>query len=347
MTKEGEKFLDKIFNIDRKLIHKKGGGKGEQLGELKLFSNHRVILNRLKVNLLLQLMKVGELLLFVLAMYFVIKTIVVNQLKELTQSINDIDLENIKKIEEKTKVHDEIWEIKYGFNVVLEKLIEKEKIDKQKNEEINKRNEALQSIQDQVKILFQKSKSTLAETNKQESENISTLYDGKDRIKQCKDMLISLSQNTERLNEANSKLSGIYSLIAKIEKQSSKINSILSESRLLSFNAEIEAAHAGKFGKGFSIVAQEMATFAQMVTELSNENRRILKDSSNEITHILSSLEEVVGQTRENTNESLINFEQIEGQFGKIEDGIEKTKELNQKNNDNFEDLIKVVEKAS
>lgn len=62
--------------------------------------------------------------------------------------------------------------------------------------------------------------------------------------------------------------------INAIEKLLGEIDGISSQTNLLALNASIEAARAGEYGRGFSVVADEVRTLSQRSTEFSQQVRQ-------------------------------------------------------------------------
>ena len=60
------------------------------------------------------------------------------------------------------------------------------------------------------------------------------------------------------------------------------INEISQQTNMLALNASIEAARAGEFGKGFSIVANEVKKLSTQTSDATNSISRVLKKITNE-----------------------------------------------------------------
>ncbi len=68
-------------------------------------------------------------------------------------------------------------------------------------------------------------------------------------------------------------------VIQEIAQKTQMINGIVFQTKLLSFNASVEAARAGDAGKGFAVVAEEVGQLAQMSGKASNEITEIVESS--------------------------------------------------------------------
>jgi Methyl-accepting chemotaxis protein len=94
-----------------------------------------------------------------------------------------------------------------------------------------------------------------------------------------------LNQQTKSTVEITTDIINAIELLAEKSKTittiTNVINDIANQTNLLSLNASIEAARAGEFGRGFSVVANEIRTLAEKS-----------KDSVNDIKNIITSIQE-------------------------------------------------------
>lgn len=77
----------------------------------------------------------------------------------------------------------------------------------------------------------------------------------------------------ERINEASQKIGNIIS----------EIESIASQTNLLSLNASIEAARAGEAGRGFSVVADQIRQLAEQSSQSAVDTRSLIEGAMQEI----------------------------------------------------------------
>lgn len=141
---------------------------------------------------------------------------------------------------------------------------------------------------------------------KNSKESLGLTQNGVQNIEEMKQAIDSIKKSMEEIHlqvqhgQDDVKLMG--KLIQEIEAKTSVINDIVFQTKLLSFNASVEASRAGEHGKGFSVVAEEVGRLAQMSGEQAKEISKIIKESVEKIDEIVASTDkrlEVISEASE------------------------------------------------
>lgn len=90
-------------------------------------------------------------------------------------------------------------------------------------------------------------------------------------------------------------------VIQEIAQKTEVITDIVFQTKLLSFNASVEAARAGNAGKGFSVVAEEVGKLALMSGTASNEISKIVEQSISVVQTAINSTKTRIASLFEKT----------------------------------------------
>jgi len=137
-----------------------------------------------------------------------------------------------------------------------------------------------------------------------------------------------LQRNVEQLGDIKYKndglISGIISLgnkILKIRDIVKKINSITDQTKVIAFNASLEAASAGERGKRFAVVASEVNRLADDIASLTMQIHEQAEEIQSSSASLIVSSEESADKITEGNN----LIKELEEIFSEIRSGAETT----------------------
>ncbi len=123
---------------------------------------------------------------------------------------------------------------------------------------------------------------------------------------------------------------------ASIEQIISVINSIASQTSLLSLNASIEAARAGDAGRGFSVVAEEIRKLAEQSMESVKNIQKIvdtIRKQTQETVDVARKSSDIVNSQDETLKETIDTFtsidEHVASLTGDLDSILEEIQEIN------------------
>ncbi len=106
--------------------------------------------------------------------------------------------------------------------------------------------------------------------------------DGNKAAEKGKDVVV---ETVESINVLAAEVESSVVAIQRVEAGSDKIGSVIkiikditAQTNLLALNAAIEAAHAGEFGKGFSVVADQVRVLAEQTEASTVEIQKMIKE---------------------------------------------------------------------
>jgi methyl-accepting chemotaxis protein len=151
-------------------------------------------------------------------------------------------------------------------------------------------------------------------------------------LSSVKDISTSNEELLSYVLENNKKMESIVQIIQEIANKTKVIDEIVFQTKLLSFNASVEAARAGDHGKGFAVVAQEVGNLAQMSGNSSKEISELLTDSLAKVHQIVAETKSKVDQLfqvgKEKVDSGIANAQNCAGILEEIVSNVAKVNSL-------------------
>lgn len=111
---------------------------------------------------------------------------------------------------------------------------------------------------------------------------------------------------TTRFSELNETAKNSVSIVKDTSDTVKNIQNIAMNTRILGFNASIEASRAKESGKGFGVIAQEVRNLADVSKASADKIEDTIKtilDFTSDINNSISELEEMIEKNEQNLNE--------------------------------------------
>ncbi|WP_425447145.1 methyl-accepting chemotaxis protein [Dethiothermospora halolimnae] len=185
------------------------------------------------------------------------------------------------------------------------------------------------------------------------------------RMKEITDNLtkhIKKSSNiTKALSEKSNETENNFSMVSKnvhlLKEQSLKITdvtevirSISEQTNMLALNAAIESARAGEYGKGFSVVAEEIRKLSQQTSEQTDAISEVIGKVQEEIDDIVQNVDDtnrVLDKQSKIVGSTERTFNNIEKLTKEMVDNIEVVTEKISRIADNSDSTLSMIESIS
>lgn len=182
------------------------------------------------------------------------------------------------------------------------------------------------AVQESVASIAQ-IRSMLAQTSGHVREVQSLTSTVNQRTHEGSQIMSKMESSMAAVEQANQQLQSFEAMIRSIREKTQIINDIVFKTQLLSFNASIEAAHAGQYGRGFAVVAEEVGKLAQLSGDASKEIDQLLNDSQMRVVQIVEQVSDRVRDGKTVSSEALTCFNEIAKQILTIAEKINQVGE--------------------
>ena len=167
-------------------------------------------------------------------------------------------------------------------------------------------------------------------------KSLKNVHLGKQSINEVVSIITQISQNNQdvkkQIEENNQDISNLVTVINEIGQKTEVINDIVFQTKLLSFNASVEAARSGEHGKGFAVVAEEISNLAELSGQSAKEISDILNASIEKVESTVASsksnIDNIISEGEIKVNNGVATAKNSLSLFNEIVDNSNKISQV-------------------
>lgn len=192
------------------------------------------------------------------------------------------------------KLHDIISQVKGNTDEVANATSQISAVSRQLAAGVERQNNQVQEItvnMQEMTLAIENNSRTANETANMSEKASSSAQEGSEAMAGTQKEMTRIVSSTENTQET------IRSLLNRIDEIGDTIriiDDIAEQAKILGVNAAIEAASAGKQGKGFEVVAQEVQRFAERTMEATKTITKMMNNVQKETQEVTASMETVL-----------------------------------------------------
>ncbi len=180
-----------------------------------------------------------------------------------------------------------IRQITNALNNISDNISERSGQIRSASEQLSTASQSLASSSNEQASAVEETSASMEEIGGMVENNLRASERSAESADSVKNQMGSLTNAMSDILAANEKIAGLVKIIGEIGEKTKVIDEIVFQTKLLSFNASVEAERAGEHGRGFAVVAQEVGNLAQMSGKSALEIAAIVKDSLKEAETIV------------------------------------------------------------
>jgi methyl-accepting chemotaxis protein len=108
------------------------------------------------------------------------------------------------------------------------------------------------------------------------------------------ELALSSSELSKYMNQLSTAQNEMHRQVETTARILDMINTVAKNTRVLGFNAGIEAARSGESGRGFSVVAKEITKLADQSASSVNEIKQLLDELNEKVDHVANIVNDTV-----------------------------------------------------
>ncbi len=166
-------------------------------------------------------------------------------------------------------------------------------------------------------------------------------------IETQKGLISNTSINASKQSSYDLVISDLVRFVEDISSKSKVVHDIAFKTKVLSFNASVEAERAGVRGRGFSIVAQEMKRLAEISGKASEEIAAIVERTRRGTQQLSNSDTSKQNDMQNSLSEVQSNFEKMESVASEFKDYLNTIYDVQDSTKQNLQEASNMIQQLN